>query len=166
MTEKEVILECCGTDEKGYPKADCYVTGGMLTLSTGDLDKFFEFMTRNAIVNFERGVFQTKVTLTFQYGSKELKELWNHLNQFKQFADRITKKTGKVDNIVLVIQPSNLEAEYYVQLSSLTFSVTSTDIDRPCDSIMFFAQNDFVGVYHMVDEDEDAGENKNNEPDI
>lgn len=154
MTEKELFLLCCGTDKKGFPKTIVSLEVGLLNLSDNpdqtSFEEFNRFITQSAIVNIERTMYHTKIDLTFEDGSTELKKMWKEITEFNEFVEKTDLLQNNMPNTILTISPID-DDRYIIQATYGICSLTGTDPEKPCDMITMIYPNELVKCLELAD---------------
>ena len=95
-------------------------------------------------------MYHTKIDLTFEDGSTELKKMWKEITEFNEFVEKTDLLQNNMPNTILTISPID-DDRYIIQATYGICSLTGTDPEKPCDTITMIYPNELVKCLELAD---------------
>ncbi len=150
MTEREIMLSCCGEDDFGSNRATVAVKLSRINLETEEEEIEDEMLFDNPIVNIFRNPRFTMIDLTFT--NREDFEFINLVARLQDFSKAentaVNTKATIGPTIVLTIIPKETKGEFYCSGIHGIWCCMPSKIGAPIDTVRFIYDNELFMAYH------------------
>lgn len=150
MTERDVMISCCGEDDFGNNKATVAVKLSRINLETFEEDVEDEMLLDNPIINIFRNPRFTMLDLTFT--NKEDFEFINlaaRLRDFSRFEIMAANEEAMIGpTIIVTLIPKETKGEYFCVGVHGMWVIMMSKIGGPIDTIRFIFDNELFTTYH------------------
>lgn len=156
MTEKDILIACCGTDADGITNSIVKVQNTILDINKDAEDIKSEVTLDNPSVNIMRTYRYTIVDLIFINDTD-----YDYINTVQMLRDFIIPENSMdaedslVPAIVVTISPKSFEGQYYVAGMHGTWCLMPSDPSGPVNTIRFIFDNELLHTYELNDADVD-----------
>lgn len=150
MTEREIILSCCGEDEYGDTRSTVAVKLSKINLNEGSEDILDEMLFDNPIVNVLRNPRFTMVDLTFLSTEDfEFVNLAARLQDFSKAENTAENEECTIGpTIVVTIIPKETKGEYYCSGMHGVWCLMPSKVGVPIDTVRFIFDNELFQAFH------------------
>lgn len=158
MTDKEVMMACCGMDDDGMPRAT--VALKMARIHVGEMKEEIkdELILDTPVVNMHRGPKFTIIDLVFT--DPQEFQFINSVGRLQKFvkvinsADAENTDDAVIPTMVVTVAPRDLMNEYFVSGMHGIWAVMPSHIGMPNDTLRFIFTNDSFHVFSMDEMEE------------
>ncbi len=150
MTEREIMIACCGEDEFGNNKASVAIKLSRINLETMEEEVVDEMLFDNPIINIFRNPRFTMVDLTFT--NKEDFEFINlaaRIQDFTKIENVVMNPEATIGpTIIVTLIPKESKGEYFCVGIHGMWVIMQSKIGAPVDTVRFLFDNELFTSYH------------------
>lgn len=157
ITEKDVLLACCGTDESGKAKASIRIQTSKLDVNNNKEEIIDELTIIGPVANIFRSYRYTMVDLQFYSGTDyDFVQAVNILQRFCTPENSMDARDNIIPAIVLTLSPKEYELEYFCAGMHGTWCLMPSGVGKETDTIRFIFDNEMFHTYELNDKNLDT----------
>ncbi len=161
MTDKEVMMNCCGVDDNGLPRAMAALKMAKIHVKEAREEIKDELILDTPVISMHRGPKFTMIDLIFQDpGDFSFVNCVGRLQKFFRIghsSEHEDTDEAVIPTLAVTIAPRELMDEYFVSGMHGIFTVMPSHIGMPNDTLRFIFTNDSFHVFSMDEPERKKG---------